>query len=547
MVTFRSLPVLAVRRMLGNWRLLSSVVVGTVIAATIISATAIYSDAIRDLGLDFALQQQRPAELDVKVLQSNLGVDRVQYRRSRDRVDGGVAAALAASSAGLVRMGTSATFYPTPPGGAVSERDDRPRAVLRFRSALEDHIEVVQGEFPRPLPEADDSPVPVAVGLETATRNGIRIGSGFDIHPFWDPEADPLPVVVVGIIEAVDPRERYWGVDEQVIDRRTRSWETLAMLVPETTFFGAMTELAEGVQADFDTLYDVALGTLNSRNGPSISGALNALERNLSGTEERLHVDTQLVEVLETYDEKLFFTRLPLLVLMLQIGGIVAYYLVMVSTMLVERQANELALLRSRGATTAQLLVQYGIEGTLLAVLAAVTGPPLAATVISLLGLTPAFRKPRGRRAAGGERLVARLSARGRRRVDRLRGADAAGVARHARDDHRIQAHHCPPEADTAVSALLPGRRARRGERHRLLAALSAGEALHGVALRRDPDGPVPAAHAGRLPADGRHRLLAIVPAGAASRRHDRRTDAQRRGAGSGCARWCATPPITRG
>ena len=405
MVTFRSLPVLAVRRMLGNWRLLSSVVVGTVIAATIISATAIYSDAIRDLGLDFALQQQRPAELDVKVLQSNLGVDRVQYRRSRDRVDGAVAAALAASSAGLVRMGTSATFYPTPPGGAVSERDDRPRAVLRFRSALEDHIEVVQGEFPRPLPEADDSPVPVAVGLETATRNGIRIGSGFDIHPFWDPEADPLPVVVVGIIEAVDPRERYWGVDEQVIDRRTRSWETLAMLVPETTFFGAMTELAEGVQADFDTLYDVALGTLNSRNGPSISGALNALERNLSGTEERLHVDTQLVEVLETYDEKLFFTRLPLLVLMLQIGGIVAYYLVMVSTMLVERQANELALLRSRGATTAQLLVQYGIEGTLLAVLAAVTGPPLAATVISLLGLTPAFEN-----LAGGELLEVNVS-----------------------------------------------------------------------------------------------------------------------------------------
>ena len=391
MVTFRSLPVIALRRMLGNWRLLSSVVVGTVIAATILSATAIYSDAIRDLGLDFALDQQRPAELDVKILQSTVGVDRVQYQRSRDRVDSAVASALGASSAGLVRMGTSATFYPTPPGEAVSERDDRPRAVLRFRSEIEDHIEVVLGEFPRPVPEADDGPIAVAVGLETATRNGIEIGSSFDIHPFWDPEADPVAVVVVGIIEAVDPHSRYWGVNDQVIDRRTRNWETLAMIVPETTFFGAMTELAEGVQADFDTLYDVEFEKLNSRNGPPIAGALNALERSLFGTEERLHVDTELVDVLETYDEKLFFTRLPLLVLMLQIGGIVAYYLVMVSTMLVERQAAELALLRSRGATTAQLLVQYGIEGTLLAVLAAATGPPLAATVISLLGLTPAF------------------------------------------------------------------------------------------------------------------------------------------------------------
>ena len=52
---FRSLPVIAVRRMLGNWRLLTSVAIGTVVASTIIASTAIYADAIRDLGLDYAL------------------------------------------------------------------------------------------------------------------------------------------------------------------------------------------------------------------------------------------------------------------------------------------------------------------------------------------------------------------------------------------------------------------------------------------------------------------------------------------------------------
>ena len=44
--------------MAGNWRLLTSIVIGTVLAAAILSATAIYSDAIRDLGLDFAIEKE---------------------------------------------------------------------------------------------------------------------------------------------------------------------------------------------------------------------------------------------------------------------------------------------------------------------------------------------------------------------------------------------------------------------------------------------------------------------------------------------------------
>ena len=59
--------------------------------------------------------------------------------------------------------------------------------------------------------------------------------------------------------------------------------------------------------------------------------------------------------------------------------------------MVAERQTTEIVTLRSRGATTGQLLTQYGIEGAILAALAIVVGPPLAASVIALLGLTPAF------------------------------------------------------------------------------------------------------------------------------------------------------------
>ena len=394
MAGYRSLPLIALRRVLGNWRLLASVGVGAVVAAALLSSTAIYADAIRDLGLDFALRQQRAAALDVEIVQTTFPIDRRQYQRSRDRVDGAAAEALAGAAGGEVQMGTSATFFPTGPGDAVTERADRPRSFLRFRSGLETHVRVVEGTFPGAQAEAAEGPVPVAVGLETATRNGIEVGRRFDLHPFWDREVPPLAVEVVAIIDAVEPLARYWGATDDadsVIDRRTTSWETLALIVPETTFFGALPELARGVSADFNTAYAVDLDALNARDARPVAAALGDLAQRLSASEERLHVTTALVEVLETFDEKLFFTRLPLLVLLLQVGGIAAYYLVMVSTMLVERQREELALLRSRGATTAQLLAQYAMEGLLLAVLALAAGPPIAAAAISALGPTPAF------------------------------------------------------------------------------------------------------------------------------------------------------------
>ena len=51
------IPIVA-RRVRANARLLIAVVVGAVLAAAIMSTTAIYTDAIRDLGLSYAIRER---------------------------------------------------------------------------------------------------------------------------------------------------------------------------------------------------------------------------------------------------------------------------------------------------------------------------------------------------------------------------------------------------------------------------------------------------------------------------------------------------------
>lgn len=389
---FRSLPILAIRRMRGNWRLLSSVVVGTIVAATVLSSTAIYADAIRDLGLDFAFEASEREELDVRITQGNVSIRPDSYEASRQRMEAAVAASLRSSLDEVIRQGSSATFFPSGPGAAFDAEDDgRPRANLRFRDGIEEHVQLVAGNSAPEAPAGWAGAIPVVIGAETAQRNGLSVGERLDLHPFWDEDVAPLEVEIVGIVEPIDLTDPYWGGDPYIVDDRERTWQTFILLVPRETLFGAALERLPSLRAFYADRYIVELEGLNARNAEPVANSLLSLQRRLAVSDSNVTVRTKLGSVLEDFDERLFFVRIPLFVLLLQVGGIVAYYLVMVSTMLVERQSAEIATLRSRGATTTQLLALYGIEGLILAVVAAATGPPIAAAAISALGPTPPF------------------------------------------------------------------------------------------------------------------------------------------------------------
>ena len=391
MLRYRSLPRLAIRRMSRNWRLLLSIVVGTMVAAAILSATAVYADAIRDLGLRYALDQHDPKALDVVVSQNNVTVSGATYSATRTRQDAVLANTLGATAGDLVRQGVSATLFPSAPGVAPGDDPARPRANVVFRSDLDTHIEIVAGSAPVAAPSRTSGPIDVLVGRATAEVAGLTIGQELDLTPFWDASAAPLRVRISGFAVERDPFDRYWGQAPVRLDVESRTWPTYRLFVSEATFFGGALAGLPGMTADYRNDHQVNLEALDARNAVPIANGLGALGRTLRGIDERVTVEVGLEPVLRSFDEKLFFTRIPLLVLLLQVGGIVAYYLVMVSTMLIERQAAEIATMRSRGATTPQLLAMYGVEGFILAILATAVGPPLAGLVISALGPTPAF------------------------------------------------------------------------------------------------------------------------------------------------------------
>ena len=112
------------------------------------SSVFLYSDAIRDLGLKHALSSEPAQSLDLHQYDSNGSSLPSEYEARQKTITGLMAAYASDVTTQTWRWGTSATFYPTAAGGAVSKDDSRPRAQLQFQQDLAGHTQIVAGRMP---------------------------------------------------------------------------------------------------------------------------------------------------------------------------------------------------------------------------------------------------------------------------------------------------------------------------------------------------------------------------------------------------------------
>jgi ABC-type lipoprotein release transport system permease subunit len=383
------------QRSLGHWRLALAMTTGAILCAALLACVVLYSDAVRDLGLAHQLRSQPRFDIDIRVQSTSQRFDPEAYEQLVLTTDNLIRLHSDGYRRDQVRYGRSATFFPAPPGEPYPEADDRLRAHFQFMSDLESHVVLVEGRAPRPgsqAPPGEPPLVEVWLGKASADESNVHVGDRFDLHPHWRPVA-PVRVEVVGIIEPIDPGEDYWFGRTDRFQITGNRWSTLPFFADEGTVINVVGAYLQDMGGSLETMVFVDRHAINSGNAQTVENRARALVRDVQAQLRITRVETRLADVIEQYRQKLFFTRLPLFALMIQIVGIVLFYLVMVSTMVVDRQTGEIALLKSRGAGTRQVMTVFFIEGMGIAVLATLIGPLVAWGVIAVLGLTPPFEE----------------------------------------------------------------------------------------------------------------------------------------------------------
>ena len=425
---FLTLWPLALRRLRARWRMLLPLVVGSILAAALLSSTVIYGDAVRELGLNHALRQEPSQDLDINMRAYYHAPEPGAYETIRNEMEvvitrnvewfvDDVATAMKGSTFFVNQVAErGSAIEPSPEnieGTEAVRVDPRLRAVFLARPEFDDKTSLVAGERSATVVvESDAQGVPtsspvisVTVLEETAQRQGLEVGDSLLLVPYWEDVSQYNVVRVGGIVRPIDPLDRYWLTRIARQTAETQEENFIPLYISEETFLTGLGRLFPKMLSDYAWALFVDPSKIDARNAELAKFGLTRMENQLQSRIRVFLATTALDSVLEDFGTRELFGRIPLLIVVLMIVGIIFYFLVMVASAVVDRDLGEMALLGSRGADSPQVLTLYLWEALAMVVVAVVVGPLLALGATSLMGHAPAFSN-----LSGGGTLEVRLT-----------------------------------------------------------------------------------------------------------------------------------------
>jgi ABC-type lipoprotein release transport system permease subunit len=376
--------------------------------------------------------QARRDALDV-VTQARLGnlADEVQVEARTDRLD--------LSFVGYEDQAPEEPVTPAP--GELIRQPWGARII--WSSGFEDHVDVVEGRLPRDASEAGGA---FEVVLPDGFQRHAAIGDVVRVDPpaYDDCQAIPgsddptvardevrcrpttfartgMEATIVGFVAPQDPDDPRWlflrlsnvaadwTVPDQPLRPRLPQFDPqdgadiisiraiageggMPLLTTKSQFFDVLGAQLPELQAEH------RIGIV-----PDISGiALDEVSRSIDDIDawdadigDRLNLlaatRIELRDQLETFRNAQTFSQVPLLLILLQVVGIVLFYVILVMNMLLDRQSEEIGVYVGRGASTTQVVGLSVVEGLVLAIPAAAIAPFLAAAAVQALGYTSTF------------------------------------------------------------------------------------------------------------------------------------------------------------
>lgn len=409
---------IVVKRSLTNWRLLTTVLVGVIVVVALLSSAPLYSNAINDLGLEHSLQNTQIELLDLQVYAPNYYIDQDEFVAATDLISQCITKDLRQvirQEETWVQSETYDAFYtdrPTP-GGPF-----QPKGHFHVFSNLDRHINIVEGQLAGSPPpdlthedmDAPDFAIEGMIGSETAEIFDVGVGDRLIFRSGFGEAAHEITIELSAIIDPIDPEDEFWFLNTLVFTMPTENEDgpiapTAPIFITEQTLFNAVSYFFPTGRATFNWFYYIDIDKVHSENVATVKNGVRRLEREIVVDLPRSGVFTVLDSIITRYQGKLMFTQIPLFLIVFQIAAIILYYLMMVSNMIIERQAGEIALFRSRGATVWHIIGIYFVEGLVISALGAAVGSVLGGLLFSLLGKTGSFES-----LTGGAMLPVRFS-----------------------------------------------------------------------------------------------------------------------------------------
>ena len=402
---------LVLKRGVSHWQLLSSVITGVLIASAILSGTVIYFDSLKELALQNSLDKLTPTETNIliKAVRGPSNLD--EYGKVANIVTNRIDSNINWLLEDIKHGGKTATFYMSPPGQESNASNDNARAFFAFLPELSSNITINPGgKMPAEPTQIPTAGIPLSIEAiipaDAAELFGLKEGDHLSAIPFWAEKNFYADVTVTGIFHRDNPENAIWSISDNIFASATKGdFRTIPLYISEDSYLSFLGETFTNMDSSYVWLLDIDRSKLDASNAGQALTNMISMEKGLSSLIRSYRQYTSLDETIIKYDQTLFYSKAPMFMVFILIGSVILYYLITLSSMLVEQQESETSLLRSRGASSLQILSVFAIQGASICLIAIILGPIFSSIIIALLGYTPAFSD-----LTGGSALTTRIS-----------------------------------------------------------------------------------------------------------------------------------------
>lgn len=377
--------ILLFRKMLNTRWMVLCLLVGFIMAAAMMSTIPIYMDGslqrmlIKDMQGYQLDTGEYPGEYSV-IKKTPFGLDVSQQKEFAQNVIDEVSA-----KARAVDMPIS-TYKNTVRDDflflTVESRDVGDKAVrtkLVGMSEVEDHINIKRGRmYQQGLVDGA-----YEVIATDAVLQGMEVieGREYEVSNAFDSSLPTFKVRIVGVYEPLSETDPYWAesqtsyLNSLILDYGT--------FINEVIFTG--TSSLTDVTVQF--AYDYQKMDLNK-----LSSVVSTIKADSQYYEEQDWTFSMgVLDILDDYAVRAAELKTILWLLQIPVMIMLAFYLFMVSQLNVEQEKNEIAVFKSRGASSKQIFGIYALEGLVLGAITMIIGPLIGLLLCKILGVSNGF------------------------------------------------------------------------------------------------------------------------------------------------------------
>ncbi|HKB46890.1 MAG TPA: ABC transporter permease, partial [Ktedonobacterales bacterium] len=381
---------LAGMRLTHQWRLLLAVALGILVAVVLICTVPLYNTLVADVELQRVLTIAQPAERNIDASVQSQRVDAAAGAAAQAQVlalgrqylAGFTAPAITSSAESAQMLILRLPDYVFQPANS-----NTPRVVFQAIdfTAAAPHMTFLSGGPPQ-----DSSQAPqVIVTHEMATDHGLHVSSTFEVTQFGDHRRTVM-LVVSGIWQPTDVNDPYWNGRSFEAHSGKESSDVYPVQLPASTFYAQLAPFDQ-VSMTQHLVYYTHPAAITITNMDGIADGIASFRAHMNGDVqpqpgvEAVGVATALDHDIQDIRAQQTLLVFPLYVIVAQVVGLALLFVIAMAGLLIEGQSQEIATLKSRGASGWQILGTFTAQSALLALLAAVAGPFIAVLLALVL------------------------------------------------------------------------------------------------------------------------------------------------------------------